>query len=401
MAYNFYNSRLGSLFRPRPSKGAMVFDANYYNPNQVKTKAGPYTNNYGPYAASGAAAGNTVSDYLSGRTPSKNSVMVSNNSFTFPGRGGQVIPQSSVYAAPANGQQPGQPGAPGSNPGSSSGGSGGGAAPQFQQYFQGRLYTDPQSYHDAYNAAVESNYQQQLTRLKGGYDQSIGNFENQLNQLKTGYDQGLGMLAQNKGALGRQGEDLATTYANSLEGLAKGRDSALTSQSGYFSNISPYAYQSQQQDYADRTNQEYTKGEESLNKQKSRNQQLLDEAYANLALQQKNYENSYQQNLTQAQQQRQNYEQNYQDTLAQLSQNKSGQFDVSGNQLLDWRQQMSNPTSVSAGTQGYDVAGFLSSLLGNVLTPGQQQQQPSFAGGGGGGGGDGMSDLERYLLGLG
>lgn len=119
--------------------------------------------------------------------------------------------------------------------------------------FQGQLYTDPNAYYAAREAAIESEYQRQLTEGQGRYATA-----------NTGLD--------------RQLEDLLYGFTNNLQTLLSGQDKALQSQQGYFSAISPDAEQSQQQVYAQQTRDETARGQSDLERQKSRGETQISEA---------------------------------------------------------------------------------------------------------------------------
>jgi len=100
--------------------------------------------------------------------------------------------------------------------------------PTFERYYNGQLYTDI----DSYNAAVDAS-------ILDAYNKSV----TQINKM---YDAGLISLDEREKSINR-----------TKENLGKQRTSALESQQGYFNNISPDAYQSQQAKYKGKVEDSY------------------------------------------------------------------------------------------------------------------------------------------------
>ena len=148
----------------------------------------------------------------------------------------------------------------------------GGGEPTFQpRYFQNVYYTDPALYAQAVQDSINAEYGNQ-------------------------YDLGQRSFAQQRSGLNLQQENLGYDFSSNLANLQTALRDTLGSQAGYFSAISPEAYQSQQGSYADRTNEEFGRGQTDLTRQRDQGNEAIAQAQGNLNLD----ETGYYQGLEQA-----------------------------------------------------------------------------------------------------
>jgi len=117
--------------------------------------------------------------------------------------------------------------------------------PQFYSSFGGREFTgDPNEYRNAVIQDAQSEYDRQVKSADLAYKNGLISF-----------DERQRMIEQNRVNIRRNSEE-------TLRALGESRDDTYSAQSGYFSNISPNAFQSQQGVYKQKATDEYNRGVE-------------------------------------------------------------------------------------------------------------------------------------------
>ena len=214
--------------------------------------------------------------------------------------------------------------------GGGEGGTGEGGTTFQPRYFQNVYYTDPNLYTQAVQDAINAEYGNQ-------------------------YDLGQRSYSQQRQGLNQSQENLGYDFTNNLANLQTALGDTLGSQAGYFSAISPEAYQSQQGSYADRTNEEFGRGQTDLTRQRDQGNEAIAQAQGNLNLD----ETGYYQGLEQART-------NLLDELLNTTTDYNDPINL-GQNIID-RQVQLGPLNSQAGLAG--IAGQNTGL-------GQTQQQRS------------------------
>jgi len=179
---------------------------------------------------------------------------------------------------------------------SSSGGGGGSVAameetpPQFNQMFQGNIYDDPSTYMNAVYSSAQQQYDQQKKQLENNYASGLISFADKAR-----------LMEQARANIQTKADNIVHEYQTQSTSLGEGRDTSIQGQRGYFSNISPDAYQSQQGTYENKVLNEYQRGLTELDRTKTQNEQILGQASENLAMEGRNTEQAKQDYLTEFQ----------------------------------------------------------------------------------------------------
>ena len=184
------------------------------------------------------------------------------------------------------------------NPGDGGGGGGGGGSvaameetpPQFNQMFQGNIYDDPSTYMNAVYSSAQQQYDQQKKQLENNYASGLISFADKAR-----------LMEQARANIQTKADNIVHEYQTQSTSLGEGRDTSIQGQRGYFSNISPDAYQSQQGTYENKVLNEYQRGLTELDRTKTQNEQILGQTRENLAMEGRNTEQAKQDYLTEFQ----------------------------------------------------------------------------------------------------
>jgi len=163
-------------------------------------------------------------------------------------------------------------------------------SPQFNQMFQGNIYDDPSTYMNAVYSSAQQQYDQQKKQLENNYASGLISFANKAR-----------LMEQARANIQTKADDIVHEYQTQSASLGEGRDTSIQGQRGYFSNISPDAYQSQQGTYENKVLNEYQRGLTELDRTKTQNEQILGQASENLAMEGRNTEQAKQDYLTEFQ----------------------------------------------------------------------------------------------------
>lgn len=250
-----------------------------------------------------------------------------------------VDPQSSPRADSQYNRFNFGPSVYGTNPNGSSGG----PAPIYApQVFNGVTYDNPEDLAAAQHEFYQGQYGRNLNLLNDTHNSGLLTFQQRQQQLD-----------QTDQNLGNQRIDLGTGYENSLNQLGQGRDQTINSQSGYFSSVSPNARQSQQDVLEGKVQDQYQNSLGTLNTQRDRNNQSLDQATANQDLNRQQYSQDFT-----------NFGDQYQNQLQTLDQDLQNNTDQGTQGVLDYQNLLKNFASqqnavASANTTQYDPVALL------------------------------------------
>lgn len=221
------------------------------------------------------------------------------------------------------------------------GGSGTGTATQqFQQYYNGQLYTDPHTYYQALLATATKSHADAVKQANQAYEDGL-----------ISYDQRQEAISKSRSAQNTALGDIGKSFENTVTGLGNTRKSNLGSISGYFSSISPHAYQTQQGTSEELQNKYYAEDLVSAEEQRGRNVGLINENISALDQEEQNLGRS-----------RQTYTQELPQVIAGLDQ-----------QLKDIKDQYMNAELTDTPETATQDPGFTNNLSGGSTSVAQTQ----------------------------
>lgn len=251
-------------------------------------------------------------------------------------------------------------------------------ANKFSGSFGGQFFENVTDYANAVRNAATSEYNKLKGNIEKAYQSGLIDFDEREAQIKNARDN-----------VKLQTEQLTKGYNQSKEGIGEARDAGYKSQASFFSNVSPDAYQSQQQTMFDKTTSEADKQFGNLEDQKRANDAQiasttlgLDQAEAQTGRARSQFTDTYNQNLeaankglTQQTDAANDYETTYKNNQSltddqrkyNADQSLQAYRDTLANNVLSLQAQQdaarkAGAVSAAANVQQYDPVSFLQGL---------------------------------------
>jgi hypothetical protein len=222
--------------------------------------------------------------------------------------------------------------------------------PAFNQMFQGNVYNDMSAYMNAVYAAAQGEYDRQKKILDSNYERGLISFADKEK-----------LMEQARTNIQTKADNIVYEYNANKTSLGENRDTSIQGQRGYFSAISPDVAQSQQGTYEGKVLNEYQRGVTELDRAKAQNEQAVQQAREQLAMEERNTSSG-----------KEAYATEYQNRLIDLSNAMNQQKDETYNNLYSnlagtpYESQMSavggysGPTDVN--TQAYNVTDMMNQI---------------------------------------
>lgn len=211
-------------------------------------------------------------------------------------------------------------------------------APSFSTVYNAQTYTDPHSYYQALLGDATTQHNNAITAADKAYKEGLISFDER--------QKAIDLSRQN---VNTQLADLLNQYNQNVENLGRSKTQALSGVAGYFSNISPYAYQSAQGGLENQTNQQFAQDLSGIEQQKMRGQQqgqqnldLLTQNEADLNRARTNYGTDYANQLKAIDAALQNQKDTYANQENQTTAQQQAQAADQQSKLQDYIDQVKN-----------------------------------------------------------
>ena len=232
--------------------------------------------------------------------------------------------------------------------GSGSGGGGSAGAAFEPTYYKGELFSDFNALNNAVLADATDEYNRQTKALQQSYENGLISFDQKAN-----------LLSQNRKQLQTQLDNVLYSGERGKEDIEATRGAALANQAGYFSKISPDAYQSTQGDLQKETVETADKGLQDLNRTTSQNKESINVALGNVETEKGNLAREKGQ-----------FQDAYQNNLRQLEDALTSRKDELANSKLDYSRALRGPSGYSGYQPNiveYDPMEVISSLASKAV----------------------------------